>query len=338
MYLVDEPKIVPFANFSDTGEPMTLYIYPPYRSGLREADGEESPRDGTESPSPVPPSDERGDRAPSTELEVRSRSSDTIEVPLATTTPQSSSEDTPRDSADNVRNVNFNDKPSNFEGARRIRQEQMDAERKQWQEANERLRQEAEARARESERIRKESERIAEAGRQKIDDMLNDFREAHVGAGSNPSQQNASSIPSQQAKQGTQPQRNKGPSKNETPEHRRRRIDQEDGVKARRNGAPIAQEIQLTDVYKEAMADRARAKRLFDLAVRGHEDAIKNGDNRFKIQEMQNRVNAANASRRAATDRLKMMINGRDKEANAEVIAARKNRDVPESAETKTAA
>lgn len=67
MYLKEPAKIVPLADLSDTGEPMTLFIYPPYRTGLREADTEEVPRD-MRSPTPVPPT---GGNGPSTELDVR---------------------------------------------------------------------------------------------------------------------------------------------------------------------------------------------------------------------------------------------------------------------------
>ncbi len=329
MYLKDE-RIMPLADLSDTGEPMTLYIYPPYRTGLREADNEESPRDGVNSPAPVPPANSGG---PSTELEVRPRSD---EVPPPTLPAQDGgNEGAPQDETNNVRNVNFTDKPSNFEeGARRIRQEQMDAERERWRAENERLRQEAEARAAESARLRKEAEDAAKDAREKLKAMSDRFREAHAdGGGTNSPQQNGSP---RQARQGSSGPKN---GKTETPEQRKRRIDQEEGIRARENGAPIPEELQHTEAYRDAADNFNYAKDSLQSARQEMAAAIRKGLSIETLQEIQRKINKADKDRLEAKRDMADINRGKNKTANAQARAARRRKNSEGSSrETKAAA
>lgn len=333
MYLKEPAKIIPLADLSDTGEPMTLFIYPPYRTGLREADDKEVARDGTPSPAPVPPAVGDGPLtkldiqrpvepippqsppetpAPSTELELRPRQTDAdhgSDQGLGA-----------KDGRDNVRYVDFGHRDT--DSAQRG-WEQPEAERRRWQEANERLRREAEARVADTERIRKESERIAEEARRKVDGAVDALREAQARR----EQANASS-PQQN---GTSSAAQSRPKLNETPEQRKRRIDQEEGIRARRNGAPTPQEIQHISAYRDAVDDYARAARLLATARKDMAEAVAKGENNSEtLRELQKRINLAASRRFEARRKLNRIHNGADSEANAQALAAR-NRRTPQN-------
>lgn len=333
MYL-KEPT-VPLADLSDTGEPMTLFVYPPYRTGLREADDKEVARDDTPSPAPVPPA---GGDGLSTELDIQ-RPVEPIppQSPPETPAPSTELELRPRqthadhgsdqglgakDERDNVRYVDFGHRDT--DSAQRG-WEQPEAERRRWQEANERLRREAEARVADTERIRKESERIAEEARRKVDGAVDALRETQARR----EQANASS-PQQN---GTSSAAQSRPKLNETPEQRKRRIDQEEGIRARRNGAPTPQEIQHTSAYRGAVDDYARAARLLATARKDMATAVNSGEtDSERLREFQKRISAAIKSRRDARSVLNNIHDGKDAEANAQVLAARNKRSTQNQA------
>lgn len=300
MYL-KEPT-VPLADLSDTGEPMTLFVYPPYRTGLREADDKEVTRDGTPSPAPVPPAGGDGPSteldiqrpvepsppqspqetpAPSTELELRPRQTDSNQVPAQG--------DGRTGERDNVRYVDFGSR--NIDSQRDTPQgtwEQPEAERRRWQEANERLRAEARAAA------QTRNER---------------------NAPDSPQQNNTT----------------QSSSPYETPERRKRRIDQEEGAEARRNGAATPQELQNVEAYRTALRDYLTARDLLKYARKDMAEAVAKGENNSEtLRELQKRINLAASRRFEARRKLNRIHNGADSEANAQALAAR-NRRTPQN-------